>query len=1278
MKHILLAILLLSTLGANAQFTGTDSLRNYNNRYITTNPATAFTNNRLNTLLRGIIDFIDTARAGSGGAVNLGIDTVFAVNDSTIRYRKNGVFRQFTLKGVYDSRRKVDTIYKSDDTTLTYTVNGSPRTMTIPGGTNVNLATANQTATGNRIHNWDDFWLYLYNIKSFDITTDHADPNHLNNRYRFELFSDSTVDGIPVKMFWGLRNIDDDLTDSVHFELSSTSTATTIYHHALDSTKVVKLDLNAGATTPDFHVTVSNVSKSSSFRFGETTTLNPADSLALKAIPAANADSLLAVRAVNGSVNTAIKIPASAIRGRFGLEDATTSSNRSFNFNNFTFEADSFSNYNLYSKAQSSGVDRGVVGQFRSSPTSSYLWHYSTVPGSTRSYGINAYGALTQIFAAGHVPGHATYGQFDTLQVILEADPNRLYMFHDSVSLQNITGGNMDFRIRTLPETIDTSYKSLVSGPKGQVFLRAGGNGGGGGTPGGSNTQVQYNNSGSFAGDGGMTYNATNNTLSTDSINNLQSTIGGSKPITGVIQQDFFRDRTTLGYQYTSVLPNATVTLDGNKMTVSGGVGNSANHITREYWRGSESWSDTLTATVGTINSSSNGLIYSQIGTNFSNHTIFYMANDGSGYFGHIQLETSLGSVLTASSGAVTLSTGDSIVMIISRSHDVWSATWNDITSSTSCTVSYTFSYSSGANTFHNAYRNRLYLYGGTQYIGSWKMGSGVLKNIPVIGIGNSIMAGHFAGSLNGRYMNQVFGNDYTLFDINAGPSDRIADVINKLPSILASNPIYAFIDIGTNDAGAGMTIAQFQAAYTDMISRFISAGVRVVVGAITPRNSMDVTPYNSVIQKIAGLYGITYIDLYTPLKGAGTGLSATYDDGDGLHINSAGNTLMASTITAGAPELLTAGKSYTVQANNAPSFFNNRAIFNGASFNQSATYNVDLPIEDSTQQLVTTGWFKRAINSNSSVGFIKNQFTSAQSGSAWIDGTFKALKFSLTSGVYLSATSGEANAIDARPGLRATANSDVLSTLTINPTFDDNSFSGVSHYGLQILNGDALFANGMLFNKLSTLSRVLTTTDHYNQSNSTGSGTQFNFWNAVTSGGFSGTVLKINGSGTNSSGTMLKVLGVSDAELFNVKASGNTLVGTDTDNSLAKLQVNGKVSIATVDSTATAPNMLYQDPASGLIKKTAAPAVTLKGTLNWTPGSVGAGSSTSTTVSITGAVGGDGVVVTKVSGGYSNGEIYDAWVSAPGVVTVRVHNVSGGSANYSTATDYNVIVIKY
>lgn len=84
-----------------------------------------------------------------------------------------------------------------------------------------------------------------------------------------------------------------------------------------------------------------------------------------------------------------------------------------------------------------------------------------------------------------------------------------------------------------------------------------------------------------------------------------------------------------------------------------------------------------------------------------------------------------------------------------------------------------------------------------------------------------------------------------------------------------------------------------------------------------------------------------------------------------------------------------------------------------------------------------------------------------------------------------------------------------------------------------------------------------------------------------------------------------------------------------------------------------------------------------LKGSTNWTPGIVAAGSSTSTTITVTGAVVGDPVTVSKKAG-YSNGEIYDAAVTAPNTVTLRVHNVSTGSANYNTAEDYNVIVLKY
>ena len=46
------------------------------------------------------------------------------------------------------------------------------------------------------------------------------------------------------------------------------------------------------------------------------------------------------------------------------------------------------------------------------------------------------------------------------------------------------------------------------------------GGGGGGGTPGGIDTQVQFNDGGAFGGDAGMTYNKTTNTLTIEEIEN--------------------------------------------------------------------------------------------------------------------------------------------------------------------------------------------------------------------------------------------------------------------------------------------------------------------------------------------------------------------------------------------------------------------------------------------------------------------------------------------------------------------------------------------------------------------------------------------------------------------------------------------------------------------------------------------------------------------------------------------------------------------------------------
>jgi len=63
------------------------------------------------------------------------------------------------------------------------------------------------------------------------------------------------------------------------------------------------------------------------------------------------------------------------------------------------------------------------------------------------------------------------------------------------------------------------------------IVLAGGGTGGGGGTPGGSDTQVQFNDGGAFGGDAGLTYDDTNGSLSVGG-----KTVTASEPVLDLSQ----------------------------------------------------------------------------------------------------------------------------------------------------------------------------------------------------------------------------------------------------------------------------------------------------------------------------------------------------------------------------------------------------------------------------------------------------------------------------------------------------------------------------------------------------------------------------------------------------------------------------------------------------------------------------------------------------------------------------------------------------------------------
>jgi lysophospholipase L1-like esterase len=572
------------------------------------------------------------------------------------------------------------------------------------------------------------------------------------------------------------------------------------------------------------------------------------------------------------------------------------------------------------------------------------------------------------------------------------------------------------------------------------------GTGGGGG---GSQTFQQVLTTGStMTGDNtvlqaGHNFTFQNGNTNIDSLFPGRSFIGGAPGTVGNLFSDLFKNRLTLGGNYTSATPNATLTLDSTKLAVSGGNQTFNNYIKRTYWTANETWTMTVRGKVITL-PSGGGLVFGLTGTNFSIYAHYILDNSGSA--GKVALQSTLGTDINLSSTAVTLSTGDSVLMTLTVDKGSLSATFNDITSSTTTSTSTTFAIGSGGgpNVFNTA-QPAMYFYGGSQNINEWTYTDNANKNIPVLFVGMSITRGFGASAYTSRYENVLFSNDYTKFQVVAGPSDRITDLLNRRYEMASYNPSYVVIDIGTNDVIIPLpAYTTFKNYYMDLVSWVRRIGAIPICLNIAPRNGYTMTDYNTVISQVGALYGAKVIDIYTPLNSGGN-LNATYDFGDHVHLNAAGHAVVASTIAAAAPEIFPAGNFYANKINGLRSTVNVMTAFQDTvSLNGPAYTGHWIPNDDSSYKIAPTWWVKTAIaNAAASLGGILNQ-TSVQSGANFNISGNGTMGTYTTNGT-VTATSADYAANDLAATVTAHANSDVIRGYRFAATLNTGGFSSVT-----------------------------------------------------------------------------------------------------------------------------------------------------------------------------------------------------------------------------------------
>jgi lysophospholipase L1-like esterase len=152
-------------------------------------------------------------------------------------------------------------------------------------------------------------------------------------------------------------------------------------------------------------------------------------------------------------------------------------------------------------------------------------------------------------------------------------------------------------------------------------------------------------------------------------------------------------------------------------------------------------------------------------------------------------------------------------------------------------------------------------------------------------------------------------------------PANRPAvDTAHNITAALASRPDAVIINLPSNDAANGYSESETETNFLVMAAACVASNVPVWITTTQPRNLTAVGRTNLMdvgnwITSTFTAYPECFLDFWTTVANTDGTINATYDSGDGIHLNNAGHQILYRRVVASRLyELISAPRTLTTQ----------------------------------------------------------------------------------------------------------------------------------------------------------------------------------------------------------------------------------------------------------------------------------------------------------------------------------------------------------------------------